>query len=329
MTGTALENRVDEMLALIGILQPDVAAEAAKKRFMSTAPQFRALVAPVYYRRKREDVLSELPELIETQEWLTPAGPEIAAYEQAVLLRNFQAMRRVSWSAEDPKDSCKAQRMLELCEEAASEDRKILVFSFFLDTLRKVKELLGDRCYGPINGSVPIARRQEIIDAFQEAPLGSVLAAQVQTGGTGLNIQSASVVILCEPQLKPSTEMQAISRAYRMGQARNVLVYRLLCENSVDTHIMEILERKQDIFNAFADESAAAETDALREMEIDEKTIGQIVELEYERVTAGGKRRLSHGGKNDIRISENDPPQLALPGSTAALPQVDCKENNI
>ena len=63
--------------------------------------------------------------------------------------------------------------------------------------------------FNPINGSVPPARRQEILDEFDAAPAGSVLLAQIQSGGTGLNIQSASVVVICEPQFKPSTENQA------------------------------------------------------------------------------------------------------------------------
>ncbi|MER2149419.1 MAG: C-terminal helicase domain-containing protein, partial [Ruminococcus sp.] len=73
------------------------------------------------------------------------------------------------------------------------------------------------------------------------------------------NIQSASVVMLCEPQFKPSIENQAISRAYRMGQSRNVLVYRLLCEDTVDEKIMDMLKEKQAVFDAFADKSTIAE----------------------------------------------------------------------
>ena len=85
---------------------------------------------------------------------------------------------------------------------------------------------------------------------LDKAPAGQVLAAQIIAGGTGLNIQSASVVILCEPQLKPSIENQAISRAYRMGQARNVIVYRLLCDNTIDEKITDLLSEKQAVFDA-------------------------------------------------------------------------------
>ena len=177
--------------------------------------------------------------------------------------------------------SSKAQRLLELVEEAESEGRKVIVFSFFLDTVRKVTGLLGERCMSPITGSVSPPRRQEIVDEFESAPAGAVLPAQIQSGGTGLNIQSASVVVICEPQFKPSIENQAISRAYRMGQTRNVLVYRLLCEGTVDERITALLEDKQAVFDAFADKSVAAGA----EPEIDETTFGDIIRAEKARIS--------------------------------------------
>lgn len=282
MTGTALENKVDEMISLIRILKPEIASKVQGMVFMASAPQFREAVSPVYYRRKREDVLTELPELIESREWCTLTRNEETFYEQAVLSKNYAEARRVSWNVDDLKDSSKAARLLELIDEAKSDGRKVIVFSFFRDTLRKVSMLLGDLCMNPINGSVTPQRRQEIIDEFDKAPAGTVLVAQIQAGGTGLNIQSASVVILCEPQFKPSIENQAISRAYRMGQTRNVLVYRLLCENTVDEKIMSTLESKQAIFDAFADKSMAA----MASCDLDERTFGNIIEEEIDRINA-------------------------------------------
>lgn len=282
MTGTALENKVDEMISLIKILQPRIASRVQGMAFMSAAPQFRKAVAPVYYRRKREDVLTELPDLIESKEWCTLSHNEEFAYEQAVLSKNYSEARRVSWNVDNLKDSSKAARLLELVAEAESEGRKVIVFSFFLDTIRKVSMLLGNRCTNPINGSVTPQRRQEIIDEFDKAPAGTVLVAQIQSGGTGLNIQSASVVILCEPQFKPSIENQAISRAYRMGQTRNVLVYRLLSEGTVDEKIMSTLESKQAIFDAFADKSVAA----MENQEMDDRTFGNIIKEEIDRINA-------------------------------------------
>ena len=177
--------------------------------------------------------------------------------------------------------SSKARRLNELLDEAGDDGRKVIVFSFFLDTVNKISRMLGDRCVGPINGSVPPQRRQELIDEFDKAPEGAVLTAQIQSGGTGLNIQSASVIVICEPQFKPSIENQAVSRAYRMGQSRNVLVYRLLCEDTVDEKITQLLKEKQAVFDAFADKSAVAE----ETLELDQQSFGGIMQDEYKRIT--------------------------------------------
>ena len=280
MTGTALENKIEEMTSLISALRPDIAQKISPMAFMSRAPQFREAIAPVYYRRKREDVLTELPDLIEKEEWCSLLHQEEYIYEQAVLEKHYAEARRVSWNVDDPIFSSKALRLKELVEEAASDGRKVLVFSFFLDTIDMVMRTLGDRCMNPINGSVTPQRRQQIIDEFEKAPAGAVLPAQIVSGGTGLNIQSASVVIICEPQLKPSIENQAIARAYRMGQARNVLVFRLLAEGTIDERITEMLRKKQELFDAFADKSVAAQ----QSLDLDEKTFGALIQEEIDRI---------------------------------------------
>ena len=278
MTGTALENRVGEMASLITVLNPTVSSEIAPMLSLSSAPKFREAVAPVYYRRKREDVLTELPELIESLEWCDLTPEEKKVYREAVAEQNFMAARRVSWNVDDLSHSSKAQRMLELIGEAKEQGRKILIFSFFLDTVAKVASLLGESCTEPITGSVSPSRRQEIIDGFDKAGPGTALIAQIQSGGTGLNIQSASVVIICEPQIKPSIENQAISRAYRMGQTRSVLVYRLLCDDTVDERILKMLAQKQGEFDAFADESVAADDT----LELDNAAVDSIMKAERE-----------------------------------------------
>ncbi|MBQ9795619.1 MAG: DEAD/DEAH box helicase [Clostridia bacterium] len=280
MTGTALENTVDEMSYLISILNVQVADEIKDLKHLTEANIFREKVSLVYLRRTREDVLQELPDLIETEEWCEMGEAERQAYFNSVMSENFMAMRQVSWDISDISKSSKANRLKEIYEEAKNDKRKVIVFSYFLNTINKVKQMLGDVCFGPINGSVLPQDRQKIIDEFTKAEDGSVLLAQIQAGGTGVNIQAASCVILCEPQLKPSTENQAISRTYRMGQTRNVQVFRLLCENSVDERITEILVNKEKIFENFADVSVVGK----KSIEIDAKTSKNIVLSEVERL---------------------------------------------
>jgi len=263
MTGTPLENRVDEMCFLISCLRNDIAEKLSTIKTLSATQTFKNELAPVYLRRTRSDVLTELPDLIENEDWLQPTKNELQAYCNSVQSGNFMAMRRVSWDV-DLKISSKANRLVELCNEARDEGLKIIVFSFFRDTLKKACDLLGDRAIGPITGDVSTSMRQELIDRFSNAECGKVLVAQVQAGGVGLNIQSASVVIFCEPQIKPSLETQAIARAYRMGQVRDVQVHRLLCVDTVDERMMEMLRTKQEEFDTYAEESVAG-TESLRE----------------------------------------------------------------
>ena len=284
MSGTPLENKVDEMIGLVSHLNKKAASEADKyaTRFRST--EFRDALAPVYYRRKREDVLSELPDLIENSEWC-PMGPEeLQKYYLTLRMRNAMQIRRLSWNVPNPDNSSKLKRLREIVADAKDENRKVLVFSFFLDTIDVVRDAFGSACYGPISGSTPLNKRQQIIDSFDAAPAGSALVAQIQSGGTGLNIQSASVVVLCEPQYKPSIENQAISRAYRMGQSRNVLVYRLLCKDTIDERIMSILDRKQGDFDAFADKSTAAEIDMQNELEVKQEQLNAMFDEEIKRL---------------------------------------------
>lgn len=265
MTGTPLENRVEEMISLIGCLQPEIAARVRNLTGISNADRFRTEIAPVYLRRTREQVLTELPEKEEIQEWSVLNEPETGAYCDALATGNFMEVRRVSWNT-DPSCSSKLQRLLEIVSEAEEDQRKVIVFSFFRNTLKIVDAALGERSAGIIDGSMPMKARQELLDAFRTEPGKTVLVCQVIAGGVGLNVQEASVIIFCEPQLKPSMEEQAVGRAYRMGQSRKVTVHRLLTVNTVDERILAVLEGKKEEFDAFANESVVGQIDLEREI---------------------------------------------------------------
>ena len=147
--------------------------------------------------------------------------------------------------------SAKLARLTEIVDEAASNGRKIVVFSYFRDVLQMIHSVLGDIAVGPLTGSVPPAGRQDLIEEFTSRPGPAVLVSQIQAGGVGLNIQAGSVVILAEPQWKPTIEDQAIARCHRMGQVRTVDVHRLLAENSVDQRMLEILATKALLFDEY------------------------------------------------------------------------------
>ena len=258
MTGTPLENRVDEMCNLIDFVRPDMTKEVKELANISHLPQFKESLAPVYIRRTRQQVLKELPEIAQELEWCSLTETDKDRYRDAVLSGSFSDMRRVSFLQDDMSTSSKCMRLLELLEQAEHEGRKVIIYSFFRETISKVSALLGSRCIGVISGDTMMSTRQLLVDKLADAPAGSVLVSQIIAGGVGLNIQAASIVVFCEPQIKPSLESQALSRVYRMGQIRNVLVYRLLCPDTIDDDMMLILEEKQVEFDNYADESIVA-----------------------------------------------------------------------
>jgi len=193
-------------------------------------------------------------------------------------------MRRIAWTGAGENGCPKLKRMLEICTEAKENSRKILIFSFFRDVIDTLSQALGNRSLEPITGSVTPIRRQAILDDFNIAPPGTVLICQIQAGGVGLNIQMASVVIICEPQIKPALETQAISRAYRMGQTHTVFVYRLLTDNSVDEQMMIMLQNKQQLFDSYARDSVVAES-SYQAVDISEKSlIDEILRAEQKRL---------------------------------------------
>jgi len=282
MTGTPMENRVEEFRTLVGYLRPGRLAELRDSDAAAGAQAFRRAVAPVYLRRNQEDVLTELPDLVHVDEWEELSAADADAYREAVEAGRFMDMRRAAYAV--PDKSAKLERLRELVGEAADNGLKVVVFSCFRAVLATVEEALGPGVHGPIAGGVPPERRQEMVDAFTAAPGHAVLLAQIQAGGVGLNLQAASVVILCEPQIKPTAESQAVGRAYRMGQVRRVQVHRLLSPDSVDERMLSILQAKSALFDAYARRSDLAESTP-EAVDVSERELArQIVEEEQRRL---------------------------------------------
>jgi SNF2 family DNA or RNA helicase len=285
LTGTPMENKVREFTNLVSYLQPHLAPEA------EAAPgpaAFRRAVAPAYLRRNQEDVLRELPALVRVQEWVEFGVDDFIAYERAVDAGNFMAMRRAAYEPGSREGSAKLNRLCEIVEEATGNGRKVVVFSNFRGVLAAVSQALEPitEVFGPVSGSVPAAHRQTMVDEFSASPGGAVLVSQIQAGGVGLNMQAASVIVICEPQVKPTIEDQAVARAHRMGQVRSVQVHRLLVADSVDERMLELLSGKVELFDDYARRSeTAAATSAAVDIS-DAELARQVVAQEQQRLSA-------------------------------------------
>lgn len=318
-----MENRVEEFRALVEHLQPHVAERVDAANAVAGAAAFQAAVAPAYLRRNQADVLDELPDLISALDWVDPTPADLDAYRRAVASQSFMAMRRAAFlgatnddrvpTAADPARSAKLDRLLDIVDEATKEGLKVVVFSYFRDVLhlvaRAVANTLPGATYGPLTGSTPIHERQRLVEQLAAQPGGAVLVSQIEAGGVGMNIQAASVVVLCEPQWKPTTEAQAIARCHRMGQVRRVQVHRLLLEDTVDQRMLAILAGKQHLIERFVRGSAIkdATPDAIDISDLDKvKAVTSEAHAEA-LIIASERRRLG------LDVEDTPPPIDAVP----------------
>jgi SNF2 family DNA or RNA helicase len=256
MTGTALENRLSELQYLVQIVQPGLMPELNKiidhpSGVIKPEDVVRAL-APAYLRRTQADVLTELPERVELEEWVDLTDADKKAYDAAKI--DMMSRRLAVNVGDGTLTSAKYERLGEILEEHADAKRKVVVFSYFRQTIEDVCALAGGA--PRITGDTSGAQRQQIIDEFSANPTATVLVSQIEAGGLGINLQAAQVVILMEAQFKPSIEWQAIARVHRMGQSRSVMVHRLLARNTIEERLVQLIAEKTQIFKHFAHDSS-------------------------------------------------------------------------
>lgn len=248
LTGTPMENRVSEFANLVSFLDNGVDVSRLADGGRVVAKQFRHKVGSVYLRRNQGDVLHDLPTMFSKVEWIKLTDADRHAHDTAT---NPMARRQATYG------QAKRARLAELVDQAGAEDRKVIVFSYFRSVLDQIQADLGDVVVGQITGDVTPKNRQALVDEYSARRGTAVLLAQIGAGGTGLNIQAASVVIMVEPQWTSSIEEQAIARALRKGQTRSVLVRRLVAIDSYDMHVRAVQLGKAAEFEEYARPSEA------------------------------------------------------------------------
>jgi SNF2 family DNA or RNA helicase len=261
MSGTALENRLSELQFLVKTVQPKVDAEVASllKQVRPAPAEVRMKLAPVYLRRTQADVLTELPDLTETDEIIPLEPADVEAYRASP--DNLMHKRLAATIGAGGRQSAKFDRLRELLEGYEEDGRKVAVFSFFRQVLDDVSATVGG-C-PQIHGSISAEERQLVLDRFAAKDGFGVLALQIEAGGVGINLQCAQVVILMEPQFKPSTEKQAIARVRRMGQTRKVNAHRLIAKGTIDEALVLLIERKKQVFEDYAQHSAVKDASGM------------------------------------------------------------------
>jgi SNF2 family DNA or RNA helicase len=140
--------------------------------------------------------------------------------------------------------SGKTETLFELVEPLLDEGQKVLVFSQFVQMLHLLEGECSRRQMPIHTLTGDTKNRQEVVQAFQEDPKPCLFLLSLRAAGTGLNLTTASYVVLYDPWWNPAVEAQAIDRSHRIGQTRTVNAYRLITPGTVEEKIWELQQRK-------------------------------------------------------------------------------------
>jgi SNF2 family DNA or RNA helicase len=154
--------------------------------------------------------------------------------------------------------SGKTETLFELLDSLAAEGQKVLVFSQFVQMLLLLEGECAQRQLGTHLLTGQTKERQEVVNAFQEDPNPAIFLLSLRAAGTGLNLTTASYVVLYDPWWNPAVEAQAIDRSHRIGQTQTVNAYRLISPGTVEEKIWELQQCKaQAIADVLGEEGFA------------------------------------------------------------------------
>ena len=213
-----------------------------------------------------EECLKENLEELETldasaasadQSGRTLNAAHVRASRRGQILRMILHLKQISNSPSqflkeisDKPDSGKAEALLELLHRCRESGRKALIFTQFREMGERLVRWIADATGKTpefLHGGVPASKRMEMVDAFQNDPNAEVFVLSLKAGGTGLNLTAASAVIHYDLWWNPAVEDQASDRAWRIGQRRDVVVYRFITAGTFEEKVNEMLKKKREL----------------------------------------------------------------------------------
>jgi len=290
LTGTPVENRLDELWSQMHLLNPGLLG--SRRRFRErhgrpvadgapgAAEALRARIRPFVLRRLKRDVAPELPPRTETTLRCALDDTERRVYEAVHaatrrdvvarlaggggVLEALEALLRLRQAAchtglvpgQEAAGSSRASgssKVALLCEEldtVVADGHKALVFSQWTSLLDRVEPALRESGIGFTRLDGSTRDRGSVVARFQDAAGPPVMLVSLRAGGSGLNLTAADHVFLLDPWWNPAVEAQAADRTHRIGQTRPVMVYRLVAEDTVEERILALQARKRALADA-------------------------------------------------------------------------------
>lgn len=286
MTGTPIENDLTNLWSLFDFLNKGLLGGSEEFheycKQLEEHPEgymkLKTMVSPFMLRRVKTDknIISDLPEKLETVDYVTLTKKQIVLYRKVVadmerLIEETDGIKRsgivlttimklkqicnhpdqyLGQAGYAENESGKMLLLKELCETIFEKRERVIVFTQF----KEITEYLADFLNGifhakgyVLHGGTPVAKRGKIVEEFQGESYVPFLVVSVKAGGTGLNLTKANHVIHFDRWWNPAVENQATDRAFRIGQKKNVMVHKLVCEGTIEEKIDAMIESKKEL----------------------------------------------------------------------------------
>jgi len=295
LTGTPIENSLTDLWAQMNFLNPGLLGtfEFFRNEFVTPIEKeadqhqrltLQTIIKPFILRRTKKEVAPELPEIMEQMVWCDMSEDQNHFYESEkskvrnLILDNIktlgieksaililQSLTRLRQIASHPllvdqhyeASSGKFEVILDNLENVLAEGHKALIFSSFVKHLNLFTTYCDARHipYKLLTGETK--NRQDIVDDFQRDQKTRLFFISIKAGGFGLNLTAADYVFLLDPWWNPAVEEQAVSRAHRIGQEKNVFIYRFISKDTIEEKILKLQEKKSQLAEVFTGSSSS------------------------------------------------------------------------
>ena len=288
LSGTPVENSVNDLWTQMSFINPgllgtqqyfmnEFVTPIEKKKDEDKARKLQALIKPFVLRRTKEQVATELPPKTETLLYCKMSDEQASVYEkvkseyrnellksledgtyaktQIQVLQGLIKLRQIAnhpamIDSEYEGDSGKFENVVHTLANVLDGGHKVLIFSQFVKQLTIYREYFDSEGipYAYLDGSTQ--NRGDIVKHFQEDEKTRVFLISIKAGGVGLNLTEADYVFILDPWWNPAVEQQAIDRTHRIGQTKNVFIYKFITKDSVEEKILALQQRKLSVARA-------------------------------------------------------------------------------